>query len=73
MTVHCRSGPAVFDGPCSGQLLPFLSPFPHSSATAALLPQYHPEASPGPHDADICFAQYIDMLKAERAATKVAA
>jgi len=30
-----------------------------------LLPQYHPEASPGPHDADICFAQFVDMMKAE--------
>ena len=30
--------------------------------------QYHPEASPGPHDADVCFEQYIEMLKAERAA-----
>lgn len=29
--------------------------------------QYHPEASPGPHDADVCFEQYIEMLKAERA------
>ena len=35
-------------------------------------PQYHPEASPGPHDADVCFELYVDMMKAERAA-KVAA
>lgn len=33
---------------------------------SAPLLQYHPEASPGPHDADICFAQFIEMLKAER-------
>lgn len=26
--------------------------------------QYHPEASPGPHDADICFSQFVDMMKA---------
>ena len=24
--------------------------------------QYHPEASPGPHDSDICFDQFIAML-----------
>jgi carbamoyl-phosphate synthase small subunit len=35
--------------------------------------QYHPEASPGPHDADICFEQYIEMMAAERALQKVAA
>lgn len=28
-------------------------------------PQYHPEASPGPHDADICFQQFYEMMKAE--------
>jgi carbamoyl-phosphate synthase small subunit len=28
--------------------------------------QYHPEASPGPHDADICFDEFIDMMKAEK-------
>jgi hypothetical protein len=27
--------------------------------------QYHPEASPGPHDADICFQQFYEMMKAE--------
>jgi carbamoyl-phosphate synthase small subunit len=27
--------------------------------------QYHPEASPGPHDADICFEQFVEMMKAE--------
>ena len=34
--------------------------------------QYHPEASPGPHDADICFERYVEMMREERAA-KVAA
>lgn len=34
----------------------------------AMTIQYHPEASPGPHDADICFAQFVDMMKAERVA-----
>ena len=28
--------------------------------------QYHPEASPGPHDSDICFDQFLAMLEAER-------
>jgi carbamoyl-phosphate synthase small subunit len=26
--------------------------------------QYHPEASPGPHDADYLFAKFIEMMKA---------
>jgi len=30
--------------------------------------QYHPEASPGPHDADVCFADFIGMMAANRAA-----
>jgi carbamoyl-phosphate synthase small subunit len=30
--------------------------------------QYHPEASPGPHDSDICFDQFIAMLEEERSA-----
>jgi carbamoyl-phosphate synthase small subunit len=30
--------------------------------------QYHPEASPGPHDAEICFDEFIDMMKAEKGA-----
>lgn len=34
----------------------------------AMTIQYHPEASPGPHDADICFEQFIEMMKAEKAA-----
>jgi len=25
--------------------------------------QYHPEASPGPHDADVAFDQFVDMMK----------
>ena len=28
--------------------------------------QYHPEASPGPHDSDVCFDQFIAMLEAEK-------
>jgi len=26
--------------------------------------QYHPEASPGPHDADYLFSKFIEMMKA---------
>ena len=29
--------------------------------------QYHPEASPGPHDSDVCFDQFIAMMEAEGA------
>jgi carbamoyl-phosphate synthase small subunit len=29
--------------------------------------QYHPEASPGPHDADLLFARFAEMVKARRA------
>ena len=25
--------------------------------------QYHPEASPGPHDADLLFARFADLVK----------
>jgi carbamoyl-phosphate synthase small subunit len=25
--------------------------------------QYHPEASPGPHDSEYLFDQFIDMIK----------
>lgn len=47
------------DGTCAGLLCKPLK---------AMSIQYHPEASPGPHDADVCFEQYIEMLKAERGA-----
>lgn len=30
--------------------------------------QYHPEASPGPHDADYLFAQFVEMMRAHAAA-----
>jgi carbamoyl-phosphate synthase small subunit len=45
------------DGTCAGLVAP---------SYKAMTIQYHPEASPGPHDADICFEQYIEMMKAER-------
>jgi len=32
--------------------------------------QYHPEASPGPHDADLLFARFANMVKERAAATK---
>lgn len=47
------------DGTCAGMVYP---------AMKAMTIQYHPEASPGPHDADICFEQFVDMMKAEAAA-----
>jgi carbamoyl-phosphate synthase small subunit len=48
------------DGTCAGLLLP---------TQKAMSIQYHPEASPGPHDSDICFDQFIAMLEAERDGT----
>ncbi len=32
--------------------------------------QYHPEASPGPHDSDYLFARFIEMMEQERVKTK---
>lgn len=51
------------DGTCAGMVYP---------AMKALSIQYHPEASPGPHDADICFEMYIEMMREAKLA-KVAA
>lgn len=47
------------DGTCAGMVW---------NEKKAMTIQYHPEASPGPHDADICFEQFVDWMKAERAA-----
>lgn len=47
------------DGTCAGMRYP---------AKKALTIQYHPEASPGPHDADICFDEFVAMMEAERSA-----
>jgi len=52
------------DGTCAGMVYP---------AMKAMTIQYHPEASPGPHDADICFEQFVDMMKAESKQPAVAA
>ena len=38
----------------------------------AMTIQYHPESSPGPHDADVCFEQFVGMMRAERAAKATA-
>lgn len=46
------------DGTCAGLLAP---------SKKVMTIQYHPEASPGPHDADICFEQFAEMMAAERA------
>lgn len=45
------------DGTCAGLVAPALN---------LMTIQYHPEASPGPHDADVCFEQYVKMMAAER-------
>jgi carbamoyl-phosphate synthase small subunit len=46
------------DGTCAGLLC---------KPKQAMSIQYHPEASPGPHDADVCFEQFIEMLQEARA------
>jgi carbamoyl-phosphate synthase small subunit len=34
--------------------------------------QYHPEASPGPHDSRYLFDQFLEMIRAEVSAQKAA-
>ncbi|KAK9804592.1 hypothetical protein WJX73_004577 [Symbiochloris irregularis] len=46
------------DGTCAGI---------KSSDLKLLGIQYHPEASPGPHDGDVSFQAFVDMMRAERA------
>lgn len=41
------------DGTCAGM---------RNATLKAISIQYHPEASPGPHDADVCFEEFIDMM-----------
>jgi len=35
--------------------------------------QYHPEASPGPHDADLLFARFAEMVKGRNASSQTGA
>ncbi|KAL4430872.1 hypothetical protein ABPG75_006128 [Micractinium tetrahymenae] len=49
------------DGTCAGMYHPGLR---------AMTVQSHPEASPGPHDSDVAFTEWIEMVKAEAAASK---
>eukprot|EP00898_Chlorokybus_atmophyticus_P000403 jgi/Chlat1/1363/Chrsp119S01781 len=51
------------DGTCAGMVYP---------AMKAMSIQYHPEASPGPHDADLAFADFVTMVKAEKEAKSTA-
>ncbi|GAQ81155.1 Multifunctional pyrimidine synthesis protein CAD [Klebsormidium nitens] len=46
------------DGTCAGMVFP---------AMQAMSIQYHPEASPGPHDSDPCFADFVKMMEEARA------
>lgn len=46
------------DGTCAGLVIPSLE---------AMTIQYHPEASPGPHDADVCFKQFVELMEARKA------
>ena len=43
------------DGTCAGMV---------SAEQQAMSIQYHPEASPGPHDADVCFRDFVGMMEA---------
>lgn len=45
------------DGTCAGMVW---------EEKMAMTIQYHPEASPGPHDSDNCFAQFVDMIRANK-------
>lgn len=42
------------DGTCAGMVWP---------EQRAMTIQYHPEASPGPHDSDRCFADFVQMMR----------
>jgi len=46
------------DGTCAGMVW-------HDKKAMTI--QYHPEASPGPHDADVCFEQFVEWMRAEKA------
>ena len=41
------------DGTCAGM---------RNASMKAISIQYHPEASPGPHDADVCFEEFVEMM-----------
>lgn len=45
------------DGTCAGMVY---------AGKRAMAIQYHPEASPGPHDSDVCFEQFMDMIRKEK-------
>eukprot|EP00899_Mesostigma_viride_P012404 jgi/Mesvir1/21164/Mv08925-RA.1 len=49
------------DGTCAGMVWP---------EKKAMSIQYHPEASPGPHDSDPAFDDFVKMVRAEKAAKK---
>ncbi|KAL0332709.1 UNVERIFIED_CONTAM: Carbamoyl-phosphate synthase small chain, chloroplastic [Sesamum calycinum] len=48
------------DGSCAGLA------FPQQKLMSL---QYHPEASPGPHDSDLVFGEFIELMKQERQRT----
>uniref|UniRef100_A0A7S3QKY4 Carbamoyl phosphate synthase arginine-specific small chain n=1 Tax=Dunaliella tertiolecta TaxID=3047 RepID=A0A7S3QKY4_DUNTE len=52
------------DGTCAGMVW---------EDKKAMTIQYHPEASPGPHDADVSFEQFVNWMNAERSKKAVAA
>ncbi|ERN15913.1 hypothetical protein AMTR_s00039p00223010 [Amborella trichopoda] len=48
------------DGSCAGLAFP---------AQKMMSLQYHPEASPGPHDSDTVFKEFVDMMKQNKQAS----
>ena len=49
------------DGTCAGLMCP---------SRMCMSIQYHQEASPGPHDADVCFDMFIDMVRMHKKGEK---
>eukprot|EP00244_Chara_vulgaris_P014422 TRINITY_DN9013_c1_g1_i1.p1 TRINITY_DN9013_c1_g1~~TRINITY_DN9013_c1_g1_i1.p1 ORF type:complete len:328 (-),score=39.51 TRINITY_DN9013_c1_g1_i1:406-1389(-) len=49
------------DGTCAGMVYP---------AMKAMSIQYHPEASPGPHDSDLAFHDFVKMMEEHKATRK---
>jgi carbamoyl-phosphate synthase small subunit len=51
----------INDGTCAGMIW---------REKMAMSIQYHPEAGPGPHDADLCFVDFINMMRDKRVREK---
>lgn len=59
---HCQKALEVAhidlnEGTCAGLMFPAMN---------AMSIQYHPEASPGPHDSDQVFFDFVEMMRTNR-------